>query len=125
MAYFITYASFGILNPTFQQYELFPILLLLALIYIFFSQKKGFDKLFLELIVVVFVLLFMQAILFGNFTIRSFVGRYMVWLTPYFILRIVGFKYFKLYCIYIFESFIIDNYCFYGMVCINKKKREF
>ena len=104
-AYFLTYLSFGIVNPTFQQYELLPILFFGLLLFAFFLQKKSFDKLFYVIVFILLALLAIQAFNFGNFTIRSFVGAFMIWLTPYFILRIVQFKFLKIYVnlLYIFS----------------------
>ena len=71
-AYFLPYVSFGIVNPTFQQYELLPILFFGFLLFAFFMQKKSFDKLFYVIVFILLALLAVQAFNFGNFTIKKF-----------------------------------------------------
>lgn len=104
-AYFLAYVSFGIVNPTFQQYEFFPILLLAFLTFLFFFRKQSFDKLFYLVVFSLFILLIGQAVTFGHFTFRSFAGRYLIWLIPYFIIRHVQIKYFRLFVntLYVFS----------------------
>jgi hypothetical protein len=83
----ITFASFA-----YSQYIFLPILAT-----IFFQKNLILDKIFFKILFLVSFVLIGQAIVFQTFSLYNFGGPYIIFLTPYFVYRLVGRDYFKMY----------------------------
>jgi hypothetical protein len=95
--YFLTYLSVALLNPTFAQYNIFHILFTIIAFYYFKKSGLKFDKLFVGIVILLNFVAISQAFVLGEFTATSYFGIYLIFLMPYFIIRIIGNNYWKYY----------------------------
>lgn len=106
--YFLTYLSIALLNPTFAQYNVFHIVFTIIVFYYFVKKKLRFDKYFFGIILLLNFIAIAQAFAFGSFTLTSYFGVYLIYLMPYFIMRLLGDRYWKFYINIIFLLAIIS-----------------
>ncbi|MEM4260503.1 MAG: hypothetical protein QXG00_04660 [Candidatus Woesearchaeota archaeon] len=95
--YFLTYLSVALLNPTFGYYDIFHILFTTIIIYLFINSRLKFDNLFFWIITLLNFVAIAQFFAFGAFTTSSYIGVFLTFLMPYFIIRIIGYEYWRYY----------------------------
>ena len=95
--YIIVFSSIMMNNITFASFAYSQYIFLPILATIFFQKNLILDKIFFKILFLVSFVLIGQAIVFQTFSLYNFGGPYIIFLTPYFVYRLVGRDYFKMY----------------------------
>jgi hypothetical protein len=95
-------------NVTFASFAYATIIFLPILAIIFIYRSLRLDALFVYIILLTLFVLIGQAIVFNTFSLYNFGGPFLIFLTPFFVYRLVGLDFFRLYVKIIYVLAIIS-----------------
>jgi hypothetical protein len=105
---FLVVLSVLISSVTFQTYKFITITYTIISLIAFLRVREKFDKLLIGIVSLILFVSLGQALIFNTFSLYNFVGPFLVFVTPFFILKITGISYFRYYVQVIYILAIIS-----------------
>jgi hypothetical protein len=96
--YILTYLIFALSGITFfTQRKSFLLIAFLVMFLFFIKKNKSIDGVFFFILFFQILISLGQLLFFQSFTAESFIGNLILWLLPYFYIKVSGLKFIKIY----------------------------